>query len=246
MLGIVPAAGRGTRIQPLAFSKELLPVGTRTLGDVQRPRAVAEYLLERLVRAGADHICFVIGAGKSDILEYFGARFAGVDLVYVVQPEPRGLCDALFRASALVRDDEHVVVGLPDTVWFPESGLASLPDDMLSFLLFPVEHPELFDAVALDDRDQVVEIRVKQRDPGTEWIWGAFKVPGRVFHELRALWRTRERQDEYVGTLVNAYVAAGGIAVGCKAGESYMDVGTLHGYHAAMLTLAEPVAELRA
>ena len=25
--GIVPAAGLGTRIQPLAFSKELLPVG---------------------------------------------------------------------------------------------------------------------------------------------------------------------------------------------------------------------------
>ena len=27
--GIVPAAGLGTRIQPLAFSKELLPVGSR-------------------------------------------------------------------------------------------------------------------------------------------------------------------------------------------------------------------------
>jgi hypothetical protein len=29
MWGIVPAAGSGTRIQPLAFSKELLPVGSR-------------------------------------------------------------------------------------------------------------------------------------------------------------------------------------------------------------------------
>jgi glucose-1-phosphate thymidylyltransferase len=216
------------------------------LGDVQRPRAVAEYLLERLVRAGADKICFVIGAGKSDILEYFGARFAGADLMYVVQPEPAGLCDALFRASALVRNDEHVLIGLPDTVWFPEAGLASLPDEVLSFLLFPVEHPELFDAVALDEADRVVQIRVKQRDPGTEWIWGAFKMPGHVFHELHALWRTRERRDEYVGTLVNAYIAAGGIAVGCKAGESYMDVGTLHGYHAALLTLAAPARELRA
>jgi len=246
MLGIVPAAGRGTRIQPLAFSKELLPVGARTLGDVQRPRAVAEYLLERLVLGGADKICFVIGAGKSDILEYFGARFGGADLMYVVQPEPSGLCDALFRASALVGRDEPVAVGLPDTVWFPDTALASLSDDVLSFLLFPVEHPELFDAVALDGADRVIEIRVKQRDPGTQWIWGAFKMPGRVFHELHALWRTRERRDEYVGTLINAYIAAGGIAVGCKAGESYMDVGTLHGYHAAMLTLAEPIRELSA
>ena len=29
MWGIIPAAGTGTRIQPLAFSKELLPVGSR-------------------------------------------------------------------------------------------------------------------------------------------------------------------------------------------------------------------------
>ena len=29
MWGIIPAAGNGTRIQPLAFSKELLPVGHR-------------------------------------------------------------------------------------------------------------------------------------------------------------------------------------------------------------------------
>ena len=30
MWGVVPAAGRGSRIQPLAFSKELLPVGSRS------------------------------------------------------------------------------------------------------------------------------------------------------------------------------------------------------------------------
>ena len=39
MWGIVPAAGMGSRIQPLAFSKELLPVGSRHDGEVERPRA---------------------------------------------------------------------------------------------------------------------------------------------------------------------------------------------------------------
>ena len=42
MWGIVPAAGQGTRIQPLAFSKELLPVGVRREGPEERPKAVAE------------------------------------------------------------------------------------------------------------------------------------------------------------------------------------------------------------
>lgn len=239
MWGIVPAAGRGSRIQPLAFSKELLPVGGRALDGSARPRAVCEYLVERLVRGGADKVCFVIGVGKSDILEYFGGRFADAELAYVVQPQPAGLCDAIFRAHALIAPGETVAVGLPDTVWFPEDALAELPDDTLSFLLFPVARPELFDAVLLDDADRVREIRVKQADPGTHWIWGAFKMPAQVFHELHALWCERGRRDEYLGPLVNAWIDAGGRAVGVRAGESYVDVGTLQGYRTAMTLLAE-------
>jgi hypothetical protein len=58
-----------------------------------------------------------------------------------------------------------------------------------------------------------------------------------VFHQLRALWQQPGRRDEYIGTLVNAYLAAGGQASGVKAGASYIDVGTFHGYHAAMSLL---------
>jgi glucose-1-phosphate thymidylyltransferase len=237
MWGVIPAAGRGSRIQPLAFSKELLPVGSRTLNDVQRPCAVGEYLLERMIHGGADKLCFVIGAGKSDILEYFGASFGNADLAYVVQPQPAGLCDAVFRAQALITPTDTVAVGLPDTVWFPETALAQLPDDMLSFLLFPVERPEHFDAVLLDASDRVTAIRVKQENPGTHWIWGAFKMPGAVFHALHELWLKRERRDEYFGTLINAYLAEGGEALGVRAGETYVDVGTLQGYRTAMALL---------
>ncbi|MDB6084216.1 MAG: dTDP-glucose pyrophosphorylase [Gammaproteobacteria bacterium] len=243
MWGIVPAAGRGSRIQPLAFSKELLPVGSRTFNETLRPCAVSEYLVERLIRGGADKICFVIAPGKSDILEYFGGRYGSAALVYVVQPRPAGLCDAIFSAHALIGSDETVAVGLPDTVWFPASGLAALPDDRFGFLLFPVAHPELFDAVSLDAVDRVLEIRVKQPAAGNRWIWGALKMPGAIFHELRALWMGRDCQDEYIGTLVNAYLDAGGVAYGFRVGEAYVDVGTLHGYRAAMMMLASEAVE---
>ena len=53
MWGIIPAAGQGNRIQPLAFSKELLPVGSCIDGAQERPRAVREYLIERMVMGGA-------------------------------------------------------------------------------------------------------------------------------------------------------------------------------------------------
>lgn len=233
MWGIVPAAGRGSRIQPLGFSKELLPVGSRIEGAVERPCAVAEYLVERMIRGGADKLCFVISPGKSDIVEYFGGAYGPASVAYVVQPEPVGLCDAIFRALPLVPADESAIVGLPDTIWFPENALADLSDDVLTFVLFPVERPEFFDAVVLDD-DAVREIQVKTSAAASNWIWGAFKMPGRVLAELRDLWLARGCRDEYVGTLVNAWLAEGGRAVGVRAGQSYVDVGTLHGYRTAI------------
>src|SRR3954462_10288032 len=124
MWGVLPAAGAGSRIQPLAFSKELLPVGSHHDGVTARPRAVSEYLVDRMLRGGAEKICFVISPGKSDIVEYFGGSYESAHVAYVVQEEPRGLCDALFRALPLVGEDEEVLIGLPDTVWFPEDGFA--------------------------------------------------------------------------------------------------------------------------
>ncbi|HYG21563.1 MAG TPA: sugar phosphate nucleotidyltransferase [Verrucomicrobiae bacterium] len=238
MWGIIPAAGAGSRIQPLAFSKELLPVGSRREDGTERPRAVSEYLIERMMLGGATKICFVISPGKSDILSYYGGGYGAAEFAYVIQPRPGGLCDAVFRAAPLISRDEPVIVGLPDTVWFPESALRQLPDDRLSFLLFPVDRPEFFDAVNTDETGRVTCIQVKQKDAQTRWIWGAFKMPGSVYHELHELWKQPERGDEYFGTLVNAYLAIGGEAVGVRAGESYVDIGTLHGYRSAITLLS--------
>lgn len=238
MWGIIPAAGAGCRIQPLAFSKELLPVGSRLDGDIERPRAVSEYLVERLLAAGADKLCFVVAPHKADILQYYGGANLP-QMVFVVQPQPAGLCDALFRASALVGPGETVAVGLPDTIWFPENALLALPDDAFSFLLFPVEHPEFFDVVLMGEGDRVSEIEVKPRQPRSRWVWGAFKMPGSVFHELRELWERRQRSDEFMGSLVNAWMAQGGRVHAYRAGRSYVDVGTLNGYREAIRLLSE-------
>jgi glucose-1-phosphate thymidylyltransferase len=237
MWGIIPAAGQGSRMQPLAFSKELLPVGSRRDGDRDRPRAVSEYLVERLVLGGADRLCFVISPGKSDILEYYGGGVFSARAFYSVQPQASGLCDAIFRALPLIDPSEQVLVGLPDTIWFPEDGLRRLPDGELSFLLFPVEHPEFFDAVVLDG-DRVVEIQVKSAAPTSRWVWGAFKMTGRILADLHTLWCARDQADEYVGTLVNAWLASGGTARGIRAGRSYVDVGTVRGYREAIVLLS--------
>src|SRR5256885_2325530 len=202
MWGIIPAAGNGTRIQPLAFSKELLPVGSRFDGNTERPRAVSEYLIERMLQGGADKICFVISRWKFDILQYYGGEIGDAAIAYMVQPEAKGLCDALFRAV-------------------------------------PVTRPELFDAVVTDDAGRVREIQVKREGAESNWVWGAFRMPGSVLHALHRLWQRRRERDEFIGTLVNAYLATGGEAVAVPVGTAYVDVGTLGGYREAMRLLSE-------
>jgi glucose-1-phosphate thymidylyltransferase len=242
MWGIIPAAGKGSRIQPLAFSKELLPMGGNIDGDLRRPRAVSDYLMERFALAGASKICLVISPDKADILEYYGGSAWSASICYAVQQRPEGLCDAIFRALLVIDPDVPVVVGLPDTIWFPSDALRQLPDDRFSFLLFPVAEPQFFDSVECDEEGRVTAVRVKQADAVSPWIWGAFKMRGSTLQELFELWTRRGRKDEYIGTLVNAWIEEGGEVWGVRAGESYFDVGTMDGYLEAMRTLNERTA----
>jgi len=240
MIGVIPAAGAGQRIQPLGCSKELLPVGCRVVDAVERPKAVAEYLVERMIAAGAEQICMVISAEKTDLIRYFAERSYAAEIFYVVQQKPQGLCDALFRAEAFARHHDSVLIGLPDTIWFPEKGfrpaLSLLEGGQadVGLLLFPVNNPAAFDAVISDEFGYVQEVEVKRADAHSHWIWGAVTTTGSAFHDLKLLWEARHREDEYFGYLLNAYIAAGNIVRSTCSGEIYMDVGTLDGYHQAL------------
>ncbi|HEY3927649.1 MAG TPA: sugar phosphate nucleotidyltransferase [Candidatus Koribacter sp.] len=237
MIGIIPAAGAGERIQPLGCSKELLPVGSRVVDHVERPKAVSEYLVERMIAAGAEQICMVISAEKSDIVRYYAERNYGAEIFYVVQQKPAGLCDALFRAEPFTRNHDKVLIGLPDTIWFPENAYRPAVDDKkadVNLVLFPVDDPSAFDAVVCDPQGYVEKVEVKQRDSHSQWVWGAVTATGEAFHALKLLWESRHREDEFLGHLLNAYIAAGDVVRATHVGELYMDVGTLEGYHRAL------------
>jgi glucose-1-phosphate thymidylyltransferase len=235
MIGIIPAAGAGQRIQPLGCSKELLPVGSRIIDGVERPKAVSEYLVERMIAAGAEQICMVISSEKSDIVKYFAERDYAAEIFYVVQQKPQGLCDALFRAEPFARSHDRVLIGLPDTIWFPENAYRPAVEsgDPVNLVLFPVTDPTVFDAVVADQQGFVRRVEVKQKDAHSHWIWGAVTATGDAFHALRLMWEARHREDEYLGHLLNAYIDAGNEVRCTYCGEHYMDVGTIAGYHAA-------------
>lgn len=76
-------------------------------------------------------------------------------------------------------------------------------------------------------------------------MWGAFRMPARTFRALHELWCEPGRGDEYVGTLVNEFLARGGHASGIQAGERYFDVGTVEGYRAAIAALTDTASVIQ-
>ena len=80
----------------------------------------------------------MISSRKSDILEYYGSGrdmpCGHADFCYVVQENPAGLCDAIFRPLPFIADQELVRIGLPDTIWFPADAYQTCtPTDYLFF-----------------------------------------------------------------------------------------------------------------
>jgi glucose-1-phosphate thymidylyltransferase long form len=104
MKGLIPAAGKGTRMEPFtnAYPKELLPVGEK---------AVIHHAIEDMKEAGITDICIVVGWKQHAIIDYLGSgEDLDVQLTYVVQDDRNGLAGAVKSAEHYVEDDAFAVV----------------------------------------------------------------------------------------------------------------------------------------
>ncbi|MGH9486607.1 MAG: nucleotidyltransferase family protein [Terriglobales bacterium] len=236
MLGIVPAAGSATRMQPLGGSKELLPLGRHPPEGERHGaiRVISEFVLERMLIAGADRICLVVASDKSDLLRYFGRCPLAAQLFFTLQPQPAGLCDAVFRAIPLVKEDEPVLIGLPDTIWFPCRAYAAARGDHIHLITFPVSRPEEFDAVIESRPGVVAHVEVKQPGSSERRVWGAITMPGKDFLRLQAFWSSRGAREQYLGDLFNTWIGTGEVITCDRQGTHYFDIGTPAGYDYAL------------
>jgi dTDP-glucose pyrophosphorylase len=104
MKGLIPAAGKGTRMEPFtnAYPKELLPVGEK---------AVIEHVIEDFKEAGITDIVVVVGWKQHAILDYLGSGDdLGVQLTYVVQDDRNGLAGAVKAGEHVIGDEDFSVI----------------------------------------------------------------------------------------------------------------------------------------
>ncbi|MFC2076948.1 sugar phosphate nucleotidyltransferase, partial [candidate division KSB1 bacterium] len=239
IVGIIPAAGKGSRLAPFPCPKELFPVGYQdfeTEGTLQkRPKVISQYLTEQMAAAGAGTIFFVLGEDKWDIARYYGdgSQF-GVDIAYLYQAEPKGLPFALDLARPWI-DQKTVVFGMPDTIIEPDDVfrrlLAAHNDNAndLTLGLFPTDTPSKFGMVSFDSSQKFSFTIDKPKESDLEYMWGiAAWGPGFTEFQGRYLKDVhRSRWEAILGDVFNA-AKESGLKIGCApfADGKYMDIGT--------------------
>jgi UDP-N-acetylglucosamine diphosphorylase / glucose-1-phosphate thymidylyltransferase / UDP-N-acetylgalactosamine diphosphorylase / glucosamine-1-phosphate N-acetyltransferase / galactosamine-1-phosphate N-acetyltransferase len=119
MKGLIPAAGMGTRLEPitLAIPKELLMIGDK---------AVIEHVIDAMKEVGVTDITVVVGWRKHAILDYLGSgERLGVKISYVVQDKRNGLAKAVSAGEHVINDESFLVV-LGDDFFYPKTFLKEI------------------------------------------------------------------------------------------------------------------------
>ena len=174
LVGVVPAAGYATRLQPLAGSKETYRIAGRPVMD---------HLIERLRRAGCDDIRVVTRPEKTDVIAH-----AEELRLTVVPARPASVSTSLLAGLEGTGGDDIVLFGFPDTIWEPIDGFVRLLDPLDDFEvalgLFPGREPQRSDVVEFAESGLVTSVEVKPPVPKSDWIWGMAAARRRSLAEL--------------------------------------------------------------
>jgi dTDP-glucose pyrophosphorylase len=139
IVGLIPAAGGGTRLYPFsrAVPKEMYPI----MG-----KAVIEHCIENLKVGGVKKIYMIVGFQKGALMDYIGdGSFYGVDVAYLYQLKRRGLGHGILQAKEWVNSPFIALLG--DTFIEPKEEIKELIDlhrkerPIATVLLFQVDDP---------------------------------------------------------------------------------------------------------
>jgi len=217
-IGVIPAAGYATRLQPLQCSKEVYPV---------HARPVMDYLLDRMQAARPDEIRVVTRPDKTDVAAHARERGATV-----IEAQPASLADSFAAGVADAAPTDVILMGFPDSIWEPADGYERIVGLLdrgfeVALGLFSPREVDLrrYETVVTDDAGVVGQIDFKPEVPSSRWIWGNAAARARALKGLRG--------EAEPGRLFNSMCdrrVVGGVALS----DSYVDMGTHDGLRHAL------------
>lgn len=177
-IGLIPAAGRGSRLGRLPFSKELMPIAVRGRDSTREIIVTAlENAISMLVENDITCQHVVIAPGKRDIPTYLGdgARLESSVSYHVVDASP-SVPHSLDAAYALTRGRDVVLV-FPDIVFRPRTAVSAIlrsrsrSDADVALALVPSERGDKVDFVSVGETDRVLSVTAKPGTGSRGWTW---------------------------------------------------------------------------
>jgi glucose-1-phosphate thymidylyltransferase long form len=240
MKGVIPAAGRGTRLEPvtLAIPKELLIVGDK---------AIIEYVIEAMKSVGVTDISIVVGWRKHAILDYLGSgERLGVKLTYVVQDNRTGLAKAVLTAEHVIGEEPFLVI-LGDNFFYPQAflkeilafhiakkadatiGVAEIEDTTRHGIIRPGPDNRILD---------MVEKPQPKDAPSNLGIIGVYLFSSSIFKAIKKI-KPGVNNEYQLTDAIKMMIDTGSQVYYSKINGTHIDIGTLNDLKKANLFLSK-------
>ncbi len=247
-MGLIPAAGRGSRLGNLPFSKELLPLsGPADLSKRPRigQRAAIDHSLECLAAAGINSACVVLSTAKADLRRHLDERWSrkfSLDIVTI--DDSPNVPSSLNAAFPAVRDIESILM-FPDIVFSPIAAVRDILNHMressadIVLALVPAASGEKIDIVFTENDGRISAVIPKPGAAINGWTWVAAAWTARftdfMFQKAQVISATVTNQynrETYMADVFNDAIDIGfsARAVVLPDGMSF-DLGTLDELH---------------
>ncbi|PYE55894.1 glucose-1-phosphate thymidylyltransferase [Deinococcus yavapaiensis] len=220
MKGVIPAAGLGTRLRPLTYTrpKPVLPVAGKP---------IIVHAIDNLVAAGVTDIGIVVSDLTHEAIESVVGQSSASSITYIWQRETLGLGHAVKMARDWLGDDDFCVY-LGDNLFefgvseYIQAFESSRPDAVIA--LVEVENPTAF-GVAQMEGDRIVRLVEKPKNPPSNLaVAGVYCFTNKILRILEDL-APSARGEYEITDAIQGLIEAGGPVLGHRVSGWWKDTG---------------------